>query len=230
MSYDRQREEREFRQNPPAGAPGQSSDGWGDDLNDIFDSLPEGSSSAEETDPYANQDINKAMEEAAGGTNQQNTQQNNQQGQYPMPMQGKSAEDVIMDATIQAGKGIGYYVMYLVKSLKDNTHGDWHRLGVRIMYISIGCGIVGLFFTVLNFFLRTGNKPIDLVIGSLVSMMVGICFSMFFDKDDEITEDPSTVQEPDDNTLQNFDTSSEYEESEEVNFEDEGLFQDESED
>lgn len=173
MNYDDARAEREFRQNPPENAPGQGDDGWGD----LF---PEGSSSVEDMSSTYNQNINNVLNETQGV-------QNNQQQQM---QQQNSTEDKVIDLTIQAGKGIWTYLSALVKSFRNNTSGDWHKLGERVTIISAGCVVTGLVFCIIEKFTRSGNTPIDLMIGGVMSMIVGVILLMSFSKDTEEQEEP----------------------------------------
>jgi len=174
MAYENARAERDFRQNPPSNAPGQGSDdGWGD----IFDSMPEGSSSAEQgvSDLYST-DINTTL----NNYNSQNQNNNNLQQGYQAP---KSTEDYIIDGTIAAGKGVFRYAKALFLSFKDNKEGDWHALGVRIVKNCIILSILGLIMTVVECFTQKGNSPMDLTIGSVLAMIVGVALCMWNDKD-----------------------------------------------
>lgn len=173
MDYENAKAERDFRNNPPEGAPGQDDEGWGD----IFDSEPTGSSSAEQPgELYSNIDSNLAIQNASA---QQNT------GMQQQNMQQKSTEDYLFDATVMAGKGVWQYFKALWLSVKDNTESDWHVLGVRITKVSGIVVIIGVLFTIVEKFRQTGNTPIDLVIGSLMSMFVGIALCMMCDKKEE---------------------------------------------
>lgn len=184
MDYDRARAEREFRQNPPNTAPGQggmSDEEWGN----LF---PEGSSSVEPlSNPYANQSPNMQ-----GGMvmdpNMQNGMNNPMQGGLNMnnqPMMvDTSTEDKILKVIGTTFKGIFAYVKNLCKSLTNNTKAEWHVLGVRIALVSVGMFAIGVLFCIIEVFLQSGNEPLDLVIGSLLSEIVGIFLCMFFDKGD----------------------------------------------
>lgn len=181
MSYDDARAERDFRQNPPENAPGQGDDGWGD----LF---PEGSSSVEDMSSSYNSNINETLNRENSNNNQNNLQQ-----QQKMMT---STEDKVWDATVQAGKGIWAYLKALVKSFRNNTSGDWHMLGDRVVKVSSICVIVGILFMIINTITQSGNTPIDLVIGGVMSMTVGVILLMCFDKDnqEQPTEEPEVEQ------------------------------------
>lgn len=182
MDYENAKAERDFRMNPPSNAPGQGDDdGWGD----IFDSEPTGSSSAETTDSSS------IMQSTP-----QSTEIQSQPIQNPM-QQGKSTEDMVIEGTVLVGKGLYYYVKALIDSVKGNTSSDWHRLGVRIIKISSVTALFGVFFTIVHQFMNNNNQPLDLVIGSLISMGVGVFLSMYFDlekEEENITESVSTKE------------------------------------
>lgn len=170
--YEEERAERDFRQNPPEYAPGQGEGNSADD----WDSFELGSSSAESI-PSSVDNI---------GSNQQNQQQQQQQQNSQDAMKAMTTtEDKIIDLTVEAGKGVYKYVKYLIMSLSNNTSNDWHMLGVRVCLISAICFGVGLLFTLVSVFAENTNQPLDLVIGSLISMIVGVGLCMFFDRDKE---------------------------------------------
>ena len=185
MAYENERAERDFRMNPPESAPGQGSgdDGWGD----LFDSMPTGSSSAE---PSTGSNPTSPQ---PGINMYDNTGMQNQQQSV------KSTEDKIFDGAVVLGKGIFKYFKYVIDSLKNNTHGDWHILGVKIVKNSCILGVIGFLFCVINLFTKSGNTPIDMIIGSVLSMMCGVFLCMFYDKDDNTkqVEEP-VMEQPDD--------------------------------
>lgn len=192
MAYEEQRAERDFRMNPPEDAPGQGDNGWGD----TFDSMPVGSSSAEPTQTSQQNPNDPNMLNQMNGMQQQN------------PQMKPAVEDRIMDGVVVAGKGVFKYLKFLIASLKNNTQGDWHRLGVRITKISVGGVILGLFFCVIELFTRNGNKPINLMIGSLLSMAVGVFLCMNYDKDDNTQENQTEdINQTEDWSNVNFDDS-----------------------
>ena len=180
MDYEKAKAERDFRTNPPENAPGGANDdGW----DDIFDSPPEQSKSAENTNIY-DTDINQTLNNAQG-----NVQQN------PQMQGGKSTEDMMIEGAVYVGKGLGKYIMIVANSFKNNKPGDWHNLGVTGVKLSLIGVIIGFLFCIINIFRNTDNQPLDLVIGSLVSLMVSIGLCMFFDKDNNTVEDTPDVKE-----------------------------------
>lgn len=56
-------------------------------------------------------------------------------------------------------------------------------MGVRVSKISLGGVIVGLIFVVVNLFSGRNNQPLDVVIGSLMSAIVGVGLCMWLDKE-----------------------------------------------
>lgn len=188
MDYKDSAAEADFNRNSSGySAPGQGdSDGWGD----IFSSDDtRGSSSVEPT--------------TSGGVN---TPQIQGSGQNPMnPMNQKSAEDMAFDIAVGAGKGIYRYIRAMVNSLKDNKEEDWHNLGINLVKSSIGFCVVGGLFSFINVFLKSGNTPLDLVIGSLMSFSVGVGLCMFNDASPSVPREvipqgglePASVSEED---------------------------------
>lgn len=175
MGYEDARAERDFRQNPPSSAPGQ-----GDD----WDNMAVGSSSVEQSggggniaDSY-NSDINNTLNNPAPGSVQQPGMGNPQQ----MPM---STEDKLFEVAGKGFKGLWDYIKFLIVSAKNSTNADKHRYGVRVCFISAICFVMGIAGSIWEMFMLKGNKPIELLIGSTLSMMVGLTFCMLFNLEDK---------------------------------------------
>lgn len=194
MGYEDARAERDFRQNPPSSAPGQ-----GDD----WDNMAVGSSSVEQSgggniaDSY-NSDINNTLNNPAPGTVQQ-PGMNNQQ----MPV---STEDKIFDLAGKGFKGLWGYIKFLIVSVKNSTSADKHRYGVRVCLVSAVCFGLGIAGSIWEMFMLKGNKPIELLIGSTLSMMVGLTFCMLFNLEDKPAEEDEPIEEEENEDL-SFDTS-----------------------
>lgn len=171
MAYEEARAERDFRQNPPSNAPGQ-------DPFDDWDSIPLGSSSVEDISQSndttnINDTLNNINTNVGNNTNPNNQQ--NPQGY------AKSGEEVLFDTVVIAGKGVFKYLKFFVQSLTNNTPSDWHALGVQICKCSVGFFFVGCFFLILDIFRKSGNHPIDLMIGSLMATIPGLVLCSHFD-------------------------------------------------
>ena len=189
--YEDNKAERDFRMNPPDSAPGQDSNdsGWGDlgmGGDDIFASLddPLASMSNPSADPWGN---------PSGGTNQNpnggnaDPWGNPSQPSAPIPPTGtgdtdSALEEKLFEGMALAGKGIVSYCKYLLKSLQNNNESDWHNLGVRVVKVSGGCCIGGMGLLLLKVAMPS-IKPYDLIIGSLLSGVVGVGLCMFNDLD-----------------------------------------------
>lgn len=171
MSYEDARAERDFRQNPPSTAPGQ-----GDGLD--WNNMPVGSSSVENVnDSYAT-DINNTLNGQNGYQQGQQVQgQASQQGmmQNQMGMQPyKSAEDRLFDLAEAGGKGLLAYLKAFIHSIRNNTQADWHFLGQDVIKKSLvffGIGFVGC---IIEMIAQNGNHPIELMVGSLMSLCIGL--------------------------------------------------------
>lgn len=174
--FEEARAERDFRQNPPESAPGQKpdDDGWGD--------IGVGSSSVDTSQPNYDSNINEVLNKPDGQPNAQNPN---------MMQQGTSAEDKIIDLSIYAGKGVFKYFSLLAKSLKNNTKGDWHNLGVRITWVSLGISGLGFLFMPLGRLMHFNGSTFNLTVGGILSLMCGVALCTFFDK-----ENSEGVEEP----------------------------------
>ena len=225
--YDDARAERDFRLNPPESAPGLgSSEGWGDlgdgggtdmytgmdmDIGSILNSNNQGLGGlgggmngglGGGMNGGMNGGLGGGMNGGlgggmngglGGGFNGMNSQQQQQS-------QRKPAEDVIFDSTVEAGKKVWGFSKIFVESLRNNSKGDWHNLGERILVISLIVTLLGFILCVLGIFVSALRQPSDVLIGGLLSMAMGICFLMFNPKDktNRVEE-----QKP---PMQNFDT------------------------
>ena len=186
MAYEEARAERDFRQNPPSNAPGQ-------DPFDDWDSIPMGSSSVEDiSQSSTTPNINDTLNSVNTNINGVNTQVNGQQNPQATP---KSSEEVVFDVAVKAGKGIFQYLKFFVTSLTNNTPSDWHKLGVQICKCSAGFFLIGCFFLILEIFRRSGNQPVDLMIGSLMALIPGLILCSHFNLDPIEREDNSNEEE-----------------------------------
>lgn len=227
MGYEEQRAERDFRMNPPKDAPMQGS---GDD----WENMKEGSSSVESSENVAdsyktniNETLSNANPNAQGGTGVDGQAQSWSQ---------KSDEDKFFDGLVfvfkivwTTAKGIWGFLMLLIKSVRNNTKGDWHRYGVKLVMISSGCVGIGFLGALIKLFTRNDNRPQDLMVGGLISAAVGIFFCMFFDADEnakgeEGIEEGGEVAFED---MESSDGDGDVEYVDEVPFSDEGEYGDE---
>lgn len=208
MAYEEARAERDFRQNPPSNAPGQ-------DPFDDWDSIPMGSSSVEDISQSSNTpSINETLNSVNTNT-QNNNMLNNQQNPQGYV---KSGEEVLFDTIVVAGKGVFKYLKFFVKSLTNNDANDWHKLGVQICKCSAGFFFVGCFFLILDIFRRSGNHPIDLMIGSLMAVIPGLVLCSHFDASPKESEVASNEEE---NFGGNFDSGDSFDFSGDSFFEEE---------
>lgn len=183
MAYEDARAERDFRQNPPSNAPGQND-------KDDWDSIPLGSSSVEDMSQSNTPSINETLNNI-GNDNQNSNNNNNNPNQGYIP----SGEEVLFDSMVKAGKGVFKYLKFLVVSLTNNTESDWHYLGVRICECSAGSFLAGCFFLIIDIFRRSGNHPIDLMIGGLIAVIPGLILCSRFDAHPEEKEEISNEKE-----------------------------------
>lgn len=192
MSYEDARAEREFRMNPPSSAPGQGSD-------DDWNNMAIGSSSVESISDSYQSDINSTLNNMNGS---QQLPAQNQQGTglngYFQP--GKPVEDRLFDAVELGGKGLIVYLKALVNSLRNNTSADWHMLGQQICLFSLGGIAIGIIGCVIKLIARNNNRPTELMIGSLMSLIVGLvlCFKFRMNEGgNTVVEEVEPVSEPD---------------------------------
>lgn len=217
MDYDTNRAERDFNMNPPANAPGQGDDGWGDLFND---------SSTSVLDPMAGQgsqqmgmngigDINSILngQQGAGGIPQG--------GGYPQqqakPTLGEKVSSVSATAFEKGCQGVSAYLKMLVESLSKNTETEWHNLGERMCLLSVVYAGIGLLAWILSVF--TNKLAVfgqSIFIGSLLAEAVGI-FLVFKNKktpemDTPIVEEPQyAISSTDDSFFDDSDESYEEE-------------------
>lgn len=169
-NYDDARAERDYRLNPPESAPGQgdSGDGWGN--------LYEGSENTTVNNNFTGMDsdmnIDSILNNGMQGQNNANQ----------MQQQGSSPEEKMFDYSVKLGGYLKDFLFALVKSLRNNTSYDWHVLGEKMFKISGIAMALGLFFVFLKPFFPGINRPSDLIIGGILSMIVGVVLMMFFDR------------------------------------------------
>lgn len=214
--FDDARAERDFRMNPPESAPGQGGSGWGDDMsfeqpggmNDFgggdmnIDSILNG-----DGDP-----MNGMQGMGVGNLQQQNSQQ------------PTSTEDKIIDFSVAAGKGFVAFMRALIESLRNNTEGDWHKLGDRMFKLSMVVCAIGLFFVILGPFVPAINQPSDMIIGGLMSGIVGTLLLMNNAKGSEPETSQSQSEPEQESSFEDDDLSSLFDDSEdEFQFDEENL-------
>ena len=247
IDYEDKKAERDFNMNPPAGAPGQG-DGWGG----LFDDDGMG-------DPLGG-DISSILNTAGSGTGGVGTPNQELGIAGGMPGTGnmgglgglgqsgqeqkKSTEDVIFDAGVAGAKGLWQFLKAMVETLRNNKPEDWHRLGVRMFWISLVCGCVGLLLSFLSIFVKSISGTGDLIIGGMLSLIVSIAIifntpggkkSKAIEPVQDDVVDLSIGDEPDfnessiggDDNFQDDDYEFEEPEDEDIwgeDFEEEGLF------
>lgn len=185
-NYDRERAERDYRVNPPKNAPGQSTgDEWDIDLDT--------SSSTTDESSFMGSDISvgSVLDSIDNGNKTQ--QQNNPSMEVPE-----------WEALVQAfkvgkkgAKGVYAFVDAMITSFKNNSEGDWHRLGTRMIWVSLICGGIGFALLFMKILIPSIGQPQTLICGSIITFIVGIFLSDKFERDDEcMEEEESYPQEP----------------------------------
>lgn len=169
-NYDDARAERDYRLNPPESAPGQgdSGDGWGN--------LYEGSENTTVNNNFTGMDSDMNIDSIL------NNGMQSQNNANQMQQQGSSPEEKMFDYSVKLGGYLKDFLFALVKSLRNNTSYDWHVLGEKMFKISGIAMALGLFFVFLKPFFPGINRPSDLIIGGILSMIVGVVLMMFFDR------------------------------------------------
>lgn len=189
--YERQRAERDFNMNPPSNAPGQGDDGWGD----LFSDSPAGSPVIPNGDAFSG--MNSGMDIGSILNGQGNPVAPIQDNASTTQSQGGSLGDKA-DVLLEKGiMGIGSYIKALFKSLTNNTKRDWNILGERMAKISTGVFILGIIFLILEgTVLPAGYGSINLLVGSGISIIVGLIMVGAFRKGAKPAEEPT----PEENT------------------------------
>lgn len=185
--YDEARAERDYRMNPPDSAPGQGDmgDGWGDLYADSDNSTMGNDFSGMGSDMNIDSILN--------GENPQMQQMGMQQSN---PANITSTEDKVIDISLKILKGIKEFSFAFVKSLRNNTAYDWHVLGERMFKISAVAEGIGVFFVLLKPFVPYIKQPSDLIIGGILSMIVGTILMMVFSKSDGAPETENIEESP----------------------------------
>lgn len=178
--YDDARAERDFRLNPPDSAPGQGSDEWG--------SMLEGSSSLSDGSAFTGSgdiDINAILN--GDNNNSNNTAPVNS---TDLMKQLTSEEDKWLELAKNFIMGVGNFSKMLGTSIMNNTKEDWRLLGKRCCIVSFIAFIIGFVFLILKPIITSIKQPTDLMIGALLSGMVGVILLMFnSDENNDITEE-----------------------------------------
>lgn len=192
--YDDARAERDYRLNPPDSAPGQGDigDGWGD--------LYSGSENSTLGNDFTGMDSDMNINSILNGDTPQMQAQGMQQQMNPASI--TSTEDKIIDVSLKVLKAIKEFSFAFVKSLRNNTPYDWHVLGERMFKISAVAEGLGVFFVLLKPFVSYIKQPSDLIIGGILSMIVGTILMMVFSKSEGAPEPEMPEEEvsiPDDN-------------------------------
>lgn len=191
--FDDARAERDYRMNPPDLAPGQGGSGWGDDMsfeqpggmNDFGGGdLNIGSILNDDGDPIS------GMQGMGVGNVQQQTQQ----------QQPKSTDEQFAELGLKAGKGFIAFMKAFVESIRNNTKGDWHNLGDRMFRLSMIVCAVGMFFVILGPFIPSIKQPSDMILGGLLSGLVGVFLLMFNDKDKGLKGEKELEPVPEENS------------------------------
>ena len=174
MSYDDARAERDYRMNPPDSAPGQGDmgDGWGN----LYDDSENITANNDFTGMDSDMNINGLLN--GDGMN------NNLGGQQVNPQVLTSTEDKFFEYLIKVLKVLKDFSFAFVESLRNNKAYDWHVLGERMFKISAGAMGIGVFFVLLKPFVPYIKQPSDLIIGGILSMIVGTILMMVFNKSD----------------------------------------------
>lgn len=160
VDLDSARLERSTRVNQPEYAPGQSDTG-------LFDTSLGVSST-----PQANSvNLNDVFQNNCGVSNVYGTPQQNQQSQQPT----KSEEDVFFEAIAGVFKGIYSAIKDIVNSFKDTNPKFWASYGGLTVRVSFAIAVISIVLCVIG----VSNLGLDLLIGSLLSMMVGGITLMF---------------------------------------------------
>ena len=225
-NFDEQRAERDFNMNPPTNAPGQGNDGWGD----LFPDSSQGSSSnGNAFDSAGATDVNAILNGGADANGQPGVMQPNGFGgdlqQNQKPSLGDRLGDHAGDLIEKGAIGAWNYIKLLVTSLKNNSHGDWNRLGTQVCKISaivVAISLV-LFFMSLTF-LPSLKGTAEIAVGGLLSIMVGVSLTLAFRKEDVPQEKPEEPIEEN-----NSDENLSWDDSEEDLFEDSDYPEDDEE-
>lgn len=188
-NYERERAERDYRVNPPKNAPGQST---GDEWDIDFDM----DSSMTDENSFMGSDVSvgSVLDSIDNGNKSQ--QQNNLSTEVPE-----------WEALVQAfkvgkkgAKGVYAFVDAMITSFKNNSEGDWHRLGTRMIWVSLICGGIGFALLFMKILIPSIGQPQTLICGSIITFIVGIFLSAKFERDDECTEEEEPYpQEPQQN-------------------------------
>ena len=187
-NYEDQRAERDFRMNPPKSAPGTGSD---DEWGELFQ---EGSSSVE--DPSlglgnTGSDLDSMLNGGYGSSPYGTSYGDYNQNQESLT----STEDKFFKGAEVVGKGLFSYIINIVRFLRNNKEGDWHRLGERVVKISVASFGLGGFFLLLSPFWKAIQNPYDLMIGSALAGAVGVILLMF-NNSDKTLGNTQSYQEP----------------------------------
>lgn len=193
-NYDDARAERDYRKNPPKNAPGQSTgDEWDIDFDDT------GSSMTDENAFMGSDNMVGSVLDNMDNNNQNQRQNNGFYGD-----DGEWAYIMMAWKALKAGAKGGYaFVEAMINSFKNNTEGDWHRLGVRMNWVSIICISIGLVLMFIKIFIPTMGQPQTLVCGGCITFMIGMLLSAYNDKDDSVRES-LPVEEPIQDSIEDF--------------------------
>lgn len=185
--YDEARAERDYRMNPPDSAPGQGDmgDGWGDLYADSDNSTM--------GNDFTGMGSDMNIDSILNGENPQMQQMGMQQSN---PANITSTEDKVIDISLKILKGIKEFSFAFVKSLRNNTAYDWHVLGERMFKISAVAEGIGVFFVLLKPFVPYIKQPSDLIIGGILSMIVGTILMMVFSKSEGAPETENIEESP----------------------------------
>lgn len=185
--YDEARAERDYRMNPPDSAPGQGDmgDGWGDLYAD--------SDNTTMGNDFTGMGSDMNIDSILNGENPQMQQMGMQQSN---PANITSTEDKVIDISLKILKGIKEFSFAFVKSLRNNTAYDWHVLGERMFKISAVAEGIGVFFVLLKPFVPYIKQPSDLIIGGILSMIVGTILMMVFSKSEGAPETENIEESP----------------------------------
>lgn len=176
-NFDDLRATRDYNSNPPEFAPKQGGDtiDW-----DSVGSIPSSS-------------MDSTFGALQGGGDDISSILNAQMGmQGQQPQQGatgalndSSADvfDKVLAILAEIGKKFWSFVTLFVESLTNNSSGDWHNLGVRLMFVSAICLCIGGLMCFLGIFIPGfARRGSNLMIAVLFDCIVGICLSFAFKK------------------------------------------------
>lgn len=179
-NYDDMRASRDFDKNPPDMAPGMGGDGWGSLFDDSNDPLGGDISSmlnsgGGQTPGIPNDPMSPGIGVQPGGLGIQ-------PGGFGGPggmgatggQQDKPIEDKIFDAGIVGAKGFIQFMKALVESFRNNKPEDWHKLGVRLFWLSLITLGSGFLLSIIGVFVKSISGTGDLIVSGALSIIISV--------------------------------------------------------